>query len=73
MPLTNFILIQVATHSIWKSSLKEIICEAFLDPLTESADTWVEIQPSNEEEEGIYDIRTGYTGKAKDGTYYEEW
>jgi general secretion pathway protein G len=44
-----------------------------IDPLTESADTWVEIQPSNEEEEGIYDIRTGYTGKAKDGTYYEEW
>jgi len=23
--------------------------------------------------ERVYDIRTGYTGKAKDGTYYEEW
>ena len=59
-------------------SLEELVKRNYLrsvpiDPLTESAETWVEIQPSNEGEEGVYDIRTGFTGKAKDGTYYEEW
>jgi len=59
-------------------SLEELVERSYLrsipiDPLTESAETWVEIQPSNEGEEGVYDIRTGFTGKAKDGTYYEEW
>jgi general secretion pathway protein G len=59
-------------------SLEELVERSYLrsipiDPLTESDETWVEIQPPNEAEEGVYDVRTGFTGKAKDGTYYEEW
>ena len=44
-----------------------------IDPLTESNETWIEIQPLNEEEEGIYDVRSGDNGLALDGSYYEEW
>ena len=44
-----------------------------IDPLTESNETWIEIQPLNEEEEGIYDVRSGDNGQALDGSYYEEW
>lgn len=59
-------------------SLEELVERRYLrkipvDPLTESNETWMEINSPNEEEEGIYDIRTGYTGKANDGTYYQEW
>ena len=59
-------------------SLEELVERSYLrsipiDPLTESDETWVKIQPPNEGEEGVYDVRTGYLGKAKDGSFYEEW
>ena len=44
-----------------------------IDPLTESNETWVEMPPLNEEEEGVYDVSSGYNGQALDGSYYEEW
>ena len=44
-----------------------------IDPLTESNETWIEMPPLNEEEEGIYDVHSGYNGQALDGSYYEEW
>jgi len=59
-------------------NLEELVEKSYLrsipvDPLTESNETWIQIEPPNDEEEGVYDVRTGYTGKAKDGTFYEEW
>ena len=42
-------------------------------PLTESNETWVEMPPLNEEEEGVYDVHSSYNGQALDGSYYEEW
>lgn len=44
-----------------------------IDPLTDSNETWVEMPPLNEEEEGVYDVHSGYNGQALDGSYYEEW
>ncbi len=44
-----------------------------VDPLTDSNETWVEMPPLNEEEEGVYDVHSGYNGQALDGSYYEEW
>ena len=44
-----------------------------IDPLTESNETWVEMPPLNEEEEGVYDVHSSYNGQALDGSYYEEW
>ena len=59
-------------------NLEELVEKSYLrsipvDPLTESNETWIQIEPPNDEEEGVYDVRTGYSGKAKDGTFYEEW
>tara|TARA_R110002073_G_scaffold71694_4_gene175793 strand:- start:2973 stop:3422 length:450 start_codon:yes stop_codon:yes gene_type:complete len=59
-------------------NLEELVERQYLrripvDPLTESDATWVEVPPTNEEEDGVYDIHTGYTGQAMDGTFYEEW
>ncbi len=59
-------------------NLEELVERSYLrsipiDPLTESNETWIKIGPPNEGDEGVYDIRTGYSGKAKDGTFYQEW
>ena len=43
-----------------------------VDPLTESAETWVVISPPNDTE-GVYDVRSGSAEKAQDGTFYETW
>ncbi len=43
-----------------------------VDPLTESAATWVVISPPDDTE-GVYDVRSGSAETAKDGTLYETW
>jgi len=43
-----------------------------VDPLTESAETWVVISPPNDTE-GVYDVRSGSAETARDGTLYETW
>ena len=43
-----------------------------VDPLTESAETWI-VVPSTSEEGGVYDVRSGSPEQAKDGTFYEAW
>lgn len=66
-------------------SLRSLVDEGYLrqipiDPLTRSADTWLEIreQPNYEEllpgvELGIVDVQSGSTEKALDGTVYNTW
>lgn len=44
-----------------------------MDPFTESRETWVEVPPKNPIEAGVYDVHSGYSGRATDGTFYEEW
>lgn len=43
------------------------------DPFTESDKTWIEVPPKNETESGVYDVYSGYSGRALDGSYYQEW
>jgi general secretion pathway protein G len=66
-------------------SLRSLVDEGYLrqipiDPMTRSADTWLEIreQPNYEEllpgvELGIVDVQSGSTEKALDGTIYNTW
>lgn len=44
-----------------------------IDPFTESDQTWIEAPPQNETEPGVYNVYSGYKGRASDGSYYEEW
>lgn len=44
-----------------------------LDPITESAGTWQTVQPADAQRSGVYDVRSGAPGKARDGTDYAQW
>lgn len=71
--------------SKYPSSLKTLVDDGYLrqmpiDPMTRSAETWVEIreQPNYEEllpgvEMGIIDVQSGSEEKALDGTVYNTW
>lgn len=44
-----------------------------VDPITERADTWQTVEPSGGEAGGVYDVRSGAPGTARDGTRYGDW
>lgn len=44
-----------------------------MDPITESAATWVVVPPDDPQKGGVYDIKSGAQGEALDGSPYGEW
>lgn len=43
------------------------------DPITDSTATWIVVPPSDPQQEGVYDVRSGARGTSMDGTPYSEW
>jgi general secretion pathway protein G len=44
-----------------------------VDPMTETAATWVVVPPADPQKTGVYDVRSGAQGKGIDGTEYAQW
>ena len=44
-----------------------------LDPITESATTWVVVPPEDPDLGAVYDIKSGTDKRAPDGTLYADW
>ncbi len=44
-----------------------------MDPVTDSASTWVVVRPEDPQKGGVYDVRSGAPGKASDGSEYGQW
>lgn len=44
-----------------------------LDPVTESAATWIVLAPPDPQKSGVYDVRSGAPGTSLDGTEYSTW
>jgi general secretion pathway protein G len=44
-----------------------------LDPVTDSASTWVAVPPEDAQKGGLFDVRSGAPGKASDGSAYSDW
>lgn len=62
----------------YPDSLEELVEKKYinklpLDPITDSTTTWVLDQPEPPLEGMVYDIHSGATTKAKDGSQYSEW
>ncbi|BBB31863.1 general secretion pathway protein G [Thermotomaculum hydrothermale] len=67
----------------YPDSLETLVDDGYMreipkDPFTKSSDTW-QVEYENPEdvgedyEPGIIDVKSGYSGKALDGTNYDEW
>ncbi len=62
----------------YPGSLETLAAERYLravpvDPLTESNRTWQMVAPPDAQASGIYDVRSGAPGRARDGTDYLQW
>ncbi len=44
-----------------------------LDPITESATTWIAVPHDNPEKGGVFDVKSGAQGKASDGSEFSTW
>lgn len=61
-------------------SLEALVAEKYLrrvplDPVTESTASWIALAPGGEAggAGGVFDVRSGAEGRARDGTAYGEW
>jgi len=63
----------------YPDTLDELVSRRYLrkpplDPITESATTWVIVSPpADSKSTGIYDVKSGASGNASDGSPYADW
>jgi len=44
-----------------------------LDPVTDSVTTWIVVAPEDPQKGGVYDVKSGASGKALDGSEFSTW
>lgn len=62
----------------YPANLDELVAHRYLrklpiDPITDSNKTWVVVPPADVQLGGVFDVRSGASGKARDGTNYRDW
>ena len=62
----------------YPDSLQQLVSERYLsavpvDPVTESAGSWVIVHPPSPAASAVYDVRSGAAGVASTGQAYAEW
>lgn len=65
-------------HDRYPESLDELATRKYLravppDPITEQATSWIVVPPDGSAQGGVYDIRSGAPGTARDGSAYADW
>ncbi len=62
----------------YPATLDELVSRRYLrkipvDPMTDSAETWVTVPPEDPTKGGVYDVKSGASGSSRDGKPYSEW
>jgi general secretion pathway protein G len=62
----------------YPETLDALVADRYLrnvpvDPVTDSAATWVVVPPKGEDAKGVGDVFSGAQGTAQDGTAYASW
>lgn len=62
----------------YPDALDELVERKYLrsvpaDPITDSSATWIVVPPEQPELGGVYDVRSGAEGRARDGSAYQDW
>ena len=62
----------------YPDALDDLVSSKYLrqlpvDPITDSNATWIIVPPDLPEKGGVYDVRSGAKGVARNGTEYRNW
>lgn len=52
---------------------KKYLRSAPVDPVTGSSTTWIIVPPDVPEKGGVYDVKSGASGTARDGSEFKDW
>ncbi len=52
---------------------KQYLRKLPVDPITDSAATWVIVPPQDADQGGVYDVHSGAQGNGRDGSAYSSW
>jgi len=63
---------------VYPDSLDELVASKYLrsvptDPITQSNTTWIVVPPAQPDMGGVYDVKSGAQGNARDGTPFLDW
>lgn len=63
---------------VYPASLDELVASRYLrsvptDPITQSNTTWIVVPPAQPDMGGVYDVKSGAQGNARDGTAFLDW
>lgn len=61
----------------YPATLEQLVTAKYLraiprDPITDSSATWITVPPDDPAKGGVYDVRSGAPGRARDGTPFGE-
>lgn len=62
----------------YPETLEDLVNKKYLraipvDPLTDSVSSWQVIAPQDSKLSGVYNVKSGATGTARDGSNYQDW
>jgi general secretion pathway protein G len=62
----------------YPTSLEDLVQRKYLrsipvDPITESATTWVIVPPDDHRRGGVFNVKSGAEGQARNGSSYRDW
>lgn len=62
----------------YPDSLDDLVSKKYLrslpvDPIANASTAWLIVPPDTTEKGGVFDIRSGAPGKARDGSEYKDW
>lgn len=62
----------------YPATLEELVTHKYLrkipiDPVTDSDRTWIVIPPDDAQKGGVFDVHSGASGRARDGSSYRDW
>lgn len=65
-------------HGKYPDTLDALVSEKYLrmlpvDPITGASTTWIIVAPDMPEKGGVFDVRSGAAGNARDGSEYGAW
>jgi general secretion pathway protein G len=65
-------------HGRYPETLDDLVRRKYLrrvpvDPITENAASWVIVPPEDANKGGVYDVHSGASERARDGSAYRDW
>lgn len=62
----------------YPATLDDLVTKRYLrripvDPITDSATSWVVLPPADPQKGAVFDVKSGAPGKSRDGTAYSSW